>query len=1473
MSKIVYEGKGLQFSTYKNVTPYINDEGYWVVNGQPTSTQAQGADGVSFSEVREYYYAALAGTTDQGYPGDEPFEDYEPSDSSTFPEGWYTNIQSSPFGKPDAVSGVLYKYLWNVEAIVTTYKNETSIKYTIPNLLQVYEGGRIPEEYISYYAGNTTNIAPDNQPYLDEDRNEIIINDSSWETNGASADANNYLFEITFVRYKEKDENGKNLYAKIQGPTLIGRNGEDALNLTLNNDSDVIAIKANGEVISQTTSYITTVTAQLSQNGIKRSGKIRITSTPDGWILGQNFTVTSDENNGNCIVQIKNLPENFVDGIFTFTYNNLSKRFHLSTRQSDADFNLSFDNTLINSSEQGGNIQVKVKKTDASGAVTYLSKAEDGAENNIYLYYRDNTDDYIKIEPPVEGEATNLQNWQFPYTKGRSMPIYFKIEEKITKGEGESQTISWFSWDSQAIEFIKNGEVIGKYTLSLDNDYDTIVRDTNGVWISTAQIEVHASGYEGQTLNNDGHITVSAQGLSEDCYSWDLSNQLLTIKPQDLPSDFNEATFTFTWREDSTGVGYGIIRDTTTFKIRTITSIADYDLLIPQTVYNTSSNNSIINVQVQKKSNGGTEILDSPSDDTSIAVYLKNITTTDNDGDPTTIITYTKQDIWNVEIGERAKHIVLGSADGDVIEEGKTIGNGNEPSIIWDEEVIEFVRDGESGQNLYILYHDPIISGTLVTPEIDYDLYGSENDPEDGWYKTETTNSRYRVSKFATKAQQKYIEWGVPVINIAENGSSLNVQYTWAEKDSVPNDSSIWEDTEPNAPTGDDKIYFLWMRQKISTASTWGAPIRISAMDGEVGKDGSDIKYIYYRSSTEIDDWTGKGPNSEEGKEPFDYTTNLTNDWKDSPQGINKDDKYEYVSIATKQAGETVWSDFSHPPVIWSKWGEKGQDGDGIEYRYYRLSKNDSGEYEAPIYTDDTKSSWEDNPQGVDEDYPYEYVVQVKITKDENGNWVEGEIPSDGITGSLWAKWSEDGVDGCTLSLSSDSDTIVKTNSGRWVSTQTIVVSAQAYIGTTLDGGTCTCSYDQGSFPSGCSLSNNDKTLTIIPANLPNTFAGGTFTFTWTLSGTSETLTKKFSLKVATGLVDYDLIIPQTVYNKSLLASGTSGTIPITVQAKTEQGVSVFAAPDLSNDTIKDIAVYTKTGSTYTQVTDWSSGITYTNSSTAITIVLGSTLASGQTAPSVVWDEEVIEFVSNGERGERGYTGSPGSSACTISLEPDFLSISCDSQGEPTLTEYPTIVPTLYLGLNQRNFEAIKLSHNDESGIDNAKYYLVAISDGIDISVGNDGKSIELSNMKGQRVDEGGNAIYTDRATIVFTAKYKTASGTSVVAEKTFEATKRIGNLGAVYCYIESSLGTMFEESLTSSSSTTTTDLTARIFEGSTEIDSNGTKYNYIWHHSDDTNNSSKITGTSKTVNVAVKDLKNKEVWFTTSLKSNSQTT
>jgi hypothetical protein len=156
-------------------TPFINDEGNWQI-GDTIGPKAAGVDGVSFSGVVEYYTATLATDVTSGKPNSPEFNQDNISDI------WKQKIEDTKFGTKDN-NGVDYKYLWNIEGIKSTDENGTErIDYLkdatgniIIDLYMTYNGGRVPNNYINYYATNTTNSAPDNQPTLDTDGNIISL--------------------------------------------------------------------------------------------------------------------------------------------------------------------------------------------------------------------------------------------------------------------------------------------------------------------------------------------------------------------------------------------------------------------------------------------------------------------------------------------------------------------------------------------------------------------------------------------------------------------------------------------------------------------------------------------------------------------------------------------------------------------------------------------------------------------------------------------------------------------------------------------------------------------------------------------------------------------------------------------------------------------------------------------------------------------------------------------------------------------------------------------------------------------------------------------------------------------------------------------------------------------------------------------------------------------------------------------------
>jgi hypothetical protein len=214
-----------RFSSYSNgETPYVKN-GNWWVGDKDTGVAARAVDGVSFSGIDEYYYATLASQVNSaGNPIVPPWDKGE----------WFTKIQDTGFGTKDA-NGVTYKFLWNVEVVKSTGQDGTLIESESEiELYLTQNDSRIPEKYISYYAASPTSAAPQGGPSLAENNNVIIApTNSAWKTEEqftGSEDEKAFLFETSFVKYTEKDEDGKNLYALISGPTMIGHNGANGNN-------------------------------------------------------------------------------------------------------------------------------------------------------------------------------------------------------------------------------------------------------------------------------------------------------------------------------------------------------------------------------------------------------------------------------------------------------------------------------------------------------------------------------------------------------------------------------------------------------------------------------------------------------------------------------------------------------------------------------------------------------------------------------------------------------------------------------------------------------------------------------------------------------------------------------------------------------------------------------------------------------------------------------------------------------------------------------------------------------------------------------------------------------------------------------------------------------------------------------------------------------------------------------------------
>lgn len=241
-----------------------------------------------------------------------------------------------------------------------------------------------------------------------------------------------------------------------------------------------------------------------------------------------------------------------------------------------------------------------------------------------------------------------------------------------------------------------------------------------------------------------------------------------------------------------------------------------------------------------------------------------------------------------------------------------------------------------------------------------------------------------------------------------------------------PNADDGWRRFAENA----DATKYVWMATRAindGVADEWLGPWLISGPEGQAGKDGKGIEFVYIRTANNtVDAAAISNLNAQYGTDTFQADDYVPTNWTDNPQGITAELPYEWVAIRTSDRNG-VWSQFIGP-ILWSKWGQNGMDGDGVEYIFYAAASEvtfsgnlnpanwtivQTDEYLGP----DNGATWKDNPidlatigQGA-----YEWV-SIRKRDHSTGRWGAFSQPA------LWAYYSIDGVaDGYILNLTKDS--------------------------------------------------------------------------------------------------------------------------------------------------------------------------------------------------------------------------------------------------------------------------------------------------------------------------------------------------------------------------------------------------------------------------------------------------------------------
>lgn len=327
----------------------------------------------------------------------------------------------------------------------------------------------------------------------------------------------------------------------------------------------------------------------------------------------------------------------------------------------------------------------------------------------------------------------------------------------------------------------------------------------------------------------------------------------------------------------------------------------------------------------------------------------------------------------------------------------------------------------------------------------------------------ETNVKLYLYLTSSDVSSHKYVDTEtIPLIIDGANGANGVAVFRWNQSATqAPSISgtayppSGWSKSAPDRP-GDG--YYLWMSTgnqiSANAVDAWSTPVRISGDQGTAGEDAADMEWIYYLSASDSYGTAPANITKDNGGVQRNAEYIATHDdfvplgWTDNPQGVSIAKKYEFSAFRQKDRGAERWGAFS-TPILWSHYGQRGIDGDGVEYVYARTKANvapavpTSGQYSEASqgYNVDehlpyvrVSSSYEisgstdpvtsggykyvkctDDPVGIDNEWQYEWVLKRnKKAPGTEGTASEGVRDWNPYSGSmsLWAKNGEKGSTG-----------------------------------------------------------------------------------------------------------------------------------------------------------------------------------------------------------------------------------------------------------------------------------------------------------------------------------------------------------------------------------------------------------------------------------------------------------------------------
>ena len=255
-------------------------------------------------------------------------------------------------------------------------------------------------------------------------------------------------------------------------------------------------------------------------------------------------------------------------------------------------------------------------------------------------------------------------------------------------------------------------------------------------------------------------------------------------------------------------------------------------------------------------------------------------------------------------------------------------------------------------------------------------------------------NDKFKVDEYGNVELAGNIVWGA-------EASPTSILYARNSNLTRPANGAQWSSFPDNDSGGWHKIcgkYDFYASYTYDGGATWTSPIQVRGKNGENG-DTIQIVYLYKVQSSP----------TPPGTPTHDATTEVfINNWSLTPNGVDEEKMYEFVSQCTVINGKYEDSDGDgnpdwSTPTMWAKYGET------IQTVYLYKAQSSPVAPDAPIYDGDTNSidGWSLTPNGVDEEKMYEFVSQCTVIngkyEDKNGDGIP-----DWSTPTMWSKYGSD---------------------------------------------------------------------------------------------------------------------------------------------------------------------------------------------------------------------------------------------------------------------------------------------------------------------------------------------------------------------------------------------------------------------------------------------------------------------------------